>query len=286
MVSLKELRRQAIQKLAEAKNNSPAADADFLLRALGFSKNDIILGDKTVDAKAAESFLKAVERVEYGEPVQYVAGGCEFMSMWFEVSDATLIPRCDTEILVEKVIGLCADRKPLDIFEVGSGSGCVAISLAKNLPWAKVVSADISAAALKVAKKNAKRLGVSDRVTFIEHDITKGFPKFSKLPGVVVSNPPYIPSADIARLDKKVKAFEPAAALDGGDDGLDFYRLISSGASLEKGGILALEVGAGQAQSVAKMLCGRFFDIEITKDLSGIDRVVTAKCAKKPDGIA
>ncbi len=277
MVRLKELRIAAARMLETSGNDSPTADVDFILSAMGFSKTDIVIGDKTIDEKAEARFMQAVERVKIGEPVQYVVGGCEFMSMWFRVSPATLIPRCDTEILVEKVIELCKDKPDLNIFEVGSGSGCIAISLAKFLPDAKVISADISADALAVAKKNAENLGVSDRVSFIEWDIKKGFPEFSESPDVIVSNPPYIPKLDILELDKKVKDFEPLTALDGGDDGLDFYRLISENAPLKNNGIIAFEVGIGQADAVTDFLEARFTDVEVTKDLSGIDRVVTAK---------
>lgn len=276
MVRLKELRTAAAKVLEASGNDSPLADADFILCAMGFSKTEIIIGDKFVDEETKEQFLQAVEWVKTGEPVQYVMGGCEFMSMWFEVSPATLIPRCDTEVLVEKVIELCKDKPDLKIFEVGSGSGCIAISLAKFLPDAKVISADISTDALEVAKKNAEALGVSDRVSFIEWDIKKGFPEFSESPDVIVSNPPYIPRSDILELDKKVKEFEPISALDGGEDGLDFYRLISENAPLKNNGIIAFEVGIGQADAVAGLLNTRFTDVEITKDLSGIDRVVTA----------
>ncbi len=277
MVKLKELRIAAAKALETSQSDSPLADVDFILSAMGFSKTDIIIGDKIVDEETKEQFLQAVERVKTGEPVQYVVGGCEFMSMWFEVSSATLIPRCDTEILVEKVIELCKDETALNIFEIGSGSGCIAISLAKFLPDAKVISADISTDALEVAKKNAERLGVSDRVSFVEWDIKKGFPEFMGNSDVIVSNPPYIPKSDILELDKKVKDFEPLTALDGGEDGLDFYRLISSkDAPLKDNGLIAFEVGIGQADDVAGLLGERFTDIEITKDLSGIDRVVTA----------
>ena len=132
MVKLKELRSAAAKALETSQSDSPLADVDFILSAMGFSKTDIIIGDKIVDEETKEQFLQAVERVKTGEPVQYVVGGCEFMSMWFEVSSATLIPRCDTEILVEKVIERCKDETALNIFEIGSGSGCIAISLAKG----------------------------------------------------------------------------------------------------------------------------------------------------------
>ena len=281
MVNLKTLRKTAAEKLIKSGNDSPLADIDCVLQSLGFTKKDIILGTKNLDSNAFTEFSEALNRLKSGEPVQHIVGGCEFMSLWFNVTKDTLIPRCDTEILVEEIIGLCQNKKSVNIFEIGSGSGCIAISLAHYLPQAKVISADISASALAVARDNARTLGVSDRVTFIEQDITKGFPDLDELPDVVVSNPPYIPHSDIATLDKKVREFEPISALDGGNDGLDFYRLISQNAILKKGGILAFEAGINQAESIAKLMSERFTNITIKKDLSGIDRVVTGTLIQK-----
>ena len=277
MVKLKELRRKAVESLSNCKNDSPLADIDYLLKSLGFNKNDIILGEKTIDIGLQRKFNDAIERLKSGEPVQYIVGECEFMSLTFEVNSKTLIPRSDTEILVESVFELCKDKENVRILEIGSGSGCVAVSLAHLLQNSKVVSLDISDEALLVARGNAEKNGVFERVEFIRHDIMGGFPNLKHLPDAVVSNPPYIPHADIEKLEKKVKAFEPLTALDGGVDGLDFYRFISKNAPLKDGGLLAFEVGINQAEAVAMLMEKRFSDITITKDLSGIDRVVTGR---------
>ena len=274
MVSLKELRKSAAMRLASAQNDSPLADIDCVLMHLGFTKTDLILGDKTIDANQENAFWKAVKRLESGKPIQHITGSCEFMSLEFEVNSSTLIPRSDTEVLVEAVLDICKSKQNPKIFEVGSGSGCIAVSLAYYNTSATVVSADISAKALAVAGRNAKAHKVSDRVIFIRHNIFDGFPKLEEQPDIIVSNPPYIPKDDINRLDKKVREFEPLSALDGGEDGLDFYRFITENVCLKPNGYLAFEVGINQANDVKELMSRRFTDIKIIPDLAGIDRVV------------
>lgn len=281
MVNLKELRKSAASELEECGNDSPLADVDYILaHLLGFKKSDIVLGNKIIDDRQKAVFENAFLRLKSGEPVQYIAGGCEFMSLWFQVNQATLIPRADTEILVESIIEICKNHDNLKIFEIGTGSGCIAVSLAHYLPKARVVSSDISIEALDIATLNAKRLGVSDRCEFAKCDIMKEFPTFDVLPDIVVSNPPYIPHNDIATLDDKVKLHEPLSALDGGCDGLDFYRRIAEDVPISRDGVLAFEVGIGQAQDVAEIMSGRFAGIEIRRDIAGIERVVTGRCKK------
>ncbi len=278
MVKLKELRKNAVAELERLENDSPVADVDYILtHLLNIPKTDIILGEKNLDKDEIDAFSGAINRLKQGEPVQYIAGGCEFMSLWFQVNKSTLIPRADTEILVESIIDRFKDRNSVEILEIGTGSGCISVSLAHYLKNAKVTAIDISKDALKTAETNAKRLGVDDRCRFFEWDIMKGFPTLESSPHVVVSNPPYIPKADIDGLDKKVKEFEPLTALDGGDDGLVFYRQISDISNLASGGIIAFEVGIGQADDVAKIMEKRFFDIEIIFDLNRVPRVVLGK---------
>ncbi len=272
MVKLKALRRSSVEKLISAGNDSPTADVDSIFLSLGFSKSDIIIGEKEITPQTQEHFANSLERLLSGEPVQYIVGGCEFMSLWFKVNSSTLIPRCDTEILVEQLIEKLGN-KPVNILDIGTGSGCIAISLAHYLPKARVLSVDISDNALKTAKKNAILNRVDDRCTFEKCDILQQVPHF--LPDVIVSNPPYIPRRDIDSLDRKVKDFEPLSALiGGGEDGLDFYRRIASDIPLSQKGTLAFEVGIGQAQDVAEIMSKRFENIQIKKDLSGIDRTV------------
>lgn len=281
MVNLKELRKWAVSELEKCGNDSPVADVDYILaHLLGFKKSDIVFGDKLVDVNQKKLFDNALLRLTSGEPVQYVVGGCEFMSLWFEVNSSTLIPRSDTEILVELLIDTAKTRDELNIFEIGTGSGCIAVSLAHYLPKARIVSADISTEALNTAGKNADRLGVADKCEFVQCDIMKEFPAFDKLPDIVVSNPPYIPHNDIAGLEDKVKLHEPLSALDGGCDGLDFYRRIAEDVPMSADGILAFEVGIGQAQDVVKIMSGRFYNIEIHRDIAGIERVVTGRLKK------
>lgn len=278
MVKIRDLRKAAVEELTKLGNDSPAADVDYIFTSLlGFDKSDIIIGEKTLESDAQDRFAQALDRVKGGEPVQYAVGGCEFMSLWFEVNQHTLIPRADTEILVETVIDRLKDMGMVNIFEIGTGSGCIAVSLAYYLSEAKVTAVDISKGALEIARKNGERLGVADRIEFVECDIMARPPKFNVLPQIAVSNPPYIPKADIEKLECKVKDFEPVTALDGGEDGLDFYRRIAKTVPLAPCGILAFEVGVGQAEAVAHVMKERFCNIEIIKDLSGIDRVVLGK---------
>jgi len=274
MVKLKSLRKSAIERLMTEGCDSPTADVDSILLSYGFSKNDIIIGDKEIFPKEQEAFESAISRIIQGEPVQYIVGGCEFMSLWFKVNSSTLIPRCDTEILVEELIQQL-NGKSVKILDIGTGSGCIAISLAHYLPLAEVLSVDISDDALSTAKENANNNGVSERCGFEYCDIMESIPDF--VADVVVSNPPYIPQKDIEGLDKKVKDFEPHTALIGGLDGLDFYRRIAKDIPLTPHGILAFEVGIGQADDVADIMSKRFEEIKIIKDLSGIDRVVMGK---------
>ena len=277
MVKLKELRKKSIEILKGCQNDSPLADADYILTHLGFSKTDLLLGEKEVDQSTEKVFWQYINRLESGEPVQYITGRCEFMSLDFEVDTHTLIPRSDTEILVETVIEAANTMPNPNILEVGSGSGCIAISLAHYVQKAKICSIDISDGALAVARRNAAANGVSDRTEFIKHNVFDGFDFCKNIPDIIVSNPPYIPKADILTLDKKVKDFEPLTALDGGNDGLDFYRFITQNCILAKNGYLAFEVGINQAQDVAEIMSERFCDIKIIPDLAEIERVVVGK---------
>lgn len=272
MVNLTTFRKSAVKKLQNAGNDSPTADTDSILLALGYSKSDIILGEKELTSQQYDFCEKSITRLISGEPVQYIVGGCEFMSLWFSVNPSTLIPRGDTEVLVEELLNEL-EGKPVKILDIGTGSGCIAISLAHYLPLAEVLSVDISHEAIETATKNAEINKVSARCRFEHCDIMKNIPDI--VADVVVSNPPYIPQKDIEGLHRKVKDFEPLTALIGGIDGLDFYRRISSDIPLSPGGILAFEVGIGQADDVADIMSKRFEKIKIIKDLSGIDRVVT-----------
>ncbi len=278
-MKLKEIRTISIKKLQNVNNTSPHTDVDLcLISLLGISKTEIIIGEREINPAEQEIIENAVSRIELGEPVQYVVGSCEFMSLNFRVNSSTLIPRADTEILVERVIDFCRETGKNRILEIGCGSGCISASLAHYLSDVKIFAIDISPDALKMSAENAKLLGVSHKIEFFNYDIMQGFPEIEGGVDVVVSNPPYIPSFEIAELEKKVKNFEPRTALDGGDDGLDFYRQIAGCAKINQGGLIAFEVGYNQADAVSRILLSRGCkSTELTKDLSGIDRVVSGR---------
>lgn len=249
-------------------------DTELLITgALRISHTNYILGGSREISDTDEKRIKAMlTRIENGEPLQYAVGFTEFMSLTFAVKPGVLIPRPDTEALVEKAISLIAD-KSLKVLDIGSGSGCIAISIARYCKNTEVTSVDISDIALEVAPKNAadNNVHVDFRKCNILTDIPEG--KFD----VIVSNPPYIETDVIETLDENVRNFEPHLALDGGTDGLDFYRRITEIAPklLNKNGYLLYEVGHTQAKAVSGLLKNDFENIELTKDLCGIDRVVS-----------
>lgn len=252
------------------KANIDPREARLLLAySMGISKDDLIKYTECSD-KQYEAFFLNVRRRSAGEPFSYITGFKEFMKLNFKVNEFTLIPREDTEILVQEAIN-SGKTKVLDMC---TGSGCIAISLAKYIKNSSVDAVDISKGALEVAKENTNLNGVL--VNFIESNL---FEKVDSKYELIVSNPPYIPTGEIGALQIEVKN-EPKLALDGGDDGLDFYKIISKEAvnHLEKDGILMFEIGYNQALAVSSVLeKDGYINIKVVKDLSGNDRVVVAE---------
>ena len=211
-----------------------------------------------------------------GEPIQYITGETEFYGLSFRVTSAVLIPRPETEHLVEAVLSLAADFPAPRIVDIGTGSGAIAVALAHKLPQAIVTAIDLFTDALAVARENAVRNSVSIR--FLQGDLLAAVAGESF--DFIVSNPPYVPDSDRESLSVEVRDYEPAQALFAGDDGLDVYRRLipQAFAALAPGGYLALEIGYGQQDSVPALLAGSgFAQIETTPDLQGIPRVVTAR---------
>jgi len=251
-------------------------EAEWLLcEALSLDRVGLYLNfDKPLQADELASFRSMVARRAKREPLQHILGTQEFMGLEFKTTAAALIPRHDTEVLVSEALRVSpAARSVLDI---GSGSGCVAIAIARNLPAAAVVSVDISQEALDLAHRNADLNGVN--VDFRQGSL------FGAVQGeqfdLIVSNPPYIPAADILTLQPEVRDYEPQTALDGGADGLDFYRTIIPAAPghLNAGGWLLLEVGVDQSGAVTEMFAKNGFSaIFSAKDPGGIDRVVAGQ---------
>ena len=235
-------------------------------------------GHETLGAQSKVDFCALVERRLAGEPIQYITGEAEFYGLSFKVSREVLIPRPETEHLVERVIELARGLERQRIVDVGTGSGAIAVALASQLPAARIDATEKSAAALKVARANAERNGVAERVRFHEGDLLA--PVAGKLFDLIVSNPPYVREDNRGSLAVEVRDYEPAQALFAGADGLEIYRRLIPAAfgALFHDRYLALEIGFGQEAAVDDLLAGAgFTQIEFTKDLQGIPRVAIAR---------
>lgn len=282
-MTLKELRRNAHNRLKEQPNiSSPELDADLIIMfVLDLKKDELLTKDISVPDALTIEVNAYLNRRLAGMPVQYIVGKTEFMSLDFIVNKNVLIPRQDTEILVETVIERYKNvSEQIRILDIGSGSGCVGISMARYLPNSVVTELDISEEALKVAVLNAEKNLVTKQMNFVCRDIRDGISDLEPKFDVIVSNPPYIKTDDLLELQQEVIEYEPVAALDGGDDGLDFYRIIIKKAVPKKGGMTAFEVGIGQAGDVADLMFkAGYRNIEIIPDLGGIERVVLGYAA-------
>jgi release factor glutamine methyltransferase len=264
--------RVARARLA-ATSKHPRRDAELLLEhLLGCDRTALLTHPERILAEAeSEQFDRLVERRLAAEPMQYLIGEQEFFGLRFEVSPAVLIPRPETEHLVEAVLQRFAREEEVRIVDVGTGSGAIAVALAHALPRARVTAVDLFPAALEVAHRNAERHGVIDRLTLLPSDLlaavdSRGF-------DAVVSNPPYIATTEV--LEPQVANYEPRSALYAGRTGLEIYeRLIPQAAgSLKPGGWLMLEIGYGQSSAVRNLMHG-WAGVTLVNDLQGIPRVV------------
>jgi release factor glutamine methyltransferase len=234
--------------------------------------------DETLQPAAAAALRALVSRRLAGEPIQYIAGEAEFYGLSFRVTRDVLIPRPETELLVEKAIALAAGFAQPRIVDTGTGSGAIAVALAHKLPAARIQATEISAPALAVARSNAVRHGAAGRVRFVEGDLLA--PVAGQPFEIVVSNPPYVPETDRDSLPVEVREYEPALALFAGGDGLAVYRRLIPAAfgALVSGGFVALEIGFGQQAAVDALLAGAGFkEAEFTADLQCIPRVASAR---------
>lgn len=231
-----------------------------------------------LSAEGAVRYYALIERRLSGEPIQYIIGETEFFGLNFHVNRDVLIPRPETEHLVEKVLALAKGFDKPRIVDVGTGSGAIAVALAHEIPSTQMAATDISEPALAVARGNAKQNCVADRIRFLQGDLLS--PVASERFDFVVSNPPYVSENDRATLAVEVREHEPSSALFAGTNGLDIYRRLIPGARavIVAGGFLAVEVGCGQAAAVAGLFKDAgFAQIEFVADLQGIDRVVVGQ---------
>ena len=279
-MTIKELLNQAVIMLKNENIDAPKNKARMLLQAtLKKSREYLMIYDnKEVENIDRDRYIKNVKRLILGEPLQYITGIQEFMKLNFLVTKDVLIPRPDTEILVEEVIRKAENIPNPVILDLCTGSGAIAVSLAKYIKNVHICAVDISSKALEIAKKNAELNGVKNNIEFIESNL---FDKIKERKfDIIVTNPPYIETETIKTLSKDVQS-EPKIALDGGKDGLDFYRKIADSGSkyLNRQGYICLEIGYNQRIAVRQILENkkRYVNINCIKDLCGNDRVITAQ---------
>lgn len=273
-VSVKTVR----ERLKEIAPSADESDIDWILVEVTGKQRSELAMLKSVTKEQFEAARAIAEKMKDGAPLQYALGSTEFFGIRLGVAPAVLIPRPETEELAEKVIEEVRSRGGGRVLDLCTGSGAIAIAVAKNSP-AEVTATDVSEAACTVARANAAGAGASVKVLAGDMFAPVAEEKFD----VIVSNPPYIPHGDIAGLQDKVKKFEPLAALDGGEDGLDFYRTIArEGAErLTEGGVIFLEFGEGQADAVKELFAA--FDTEVYRDMQGKERMLRA--AKKESAV-
>jgi release factor glutamine methyltransferase len=269
---------EARRALAVAKVENAHLDAEVLLaRACGVSRAMLMSEAARLNPDVIRKFRRMVARRAQHEPLAYIIGRKEFFSLDFEVTPAVLIPRPETETLVEEALKFLAPRKPPRVLDIGTGSGAIAVAIAMNALDAQLVATDVPEAALEVARRNAIRHRCEDRIDFIRADL---FPADDARFDLIVSNPPYIADADLETLQPEIRIHEPRLALAAGADGLDFYRRIAAEcrARLNSDGAVMVEIGAGQASDVEALFRNAgFSNIDAVRDLARIDRVISAR---------
>ncbi len=285
---LRDVIDQAGQTLARAGSESPRLDAEVLLgHAMGLTRERLmVMANVPLLAEDEEIFQSLLTRRLQREPVAYIVGRQEFWSLEFQVSRDVLIPRPETERLIEVALWLAAQARsdvPVRILDIGTGSGAIAVSLAKELPRAEIYATDMVSSALTLARRNAALHGVADQITFRYGDLFAALADQQAGFDLVVANPPYIRRAEFAALKPEVRQWEPRAALDGGVDGMDFYRRIAAQAAqfLARNGAIAVEIGADMGTDVVSLLMQSELsrDLTIVQDYAGRQRVVVARVA-------
>jgi release factor glutamine methyltransferase len=281
-LAVKELVKMGETQLLKAKCPDPKVDAELLYRYMkGIDRMTFIMEwSDLVEDRICEQYFDLIALRATRKPLQHIIGTQDFMGYTFGVREDVLIPRQDSESVVETAEKILREDKVKTLLDLCSGSGALGISLAKRNPGLKLTAADISAAAKALTQANAKRVGV--KLDFVQGDLF--LPLGRKKFNMIVSNPPYIPRDVLPTLQEEVRRFEPREALDGGADGLDFYRRIvrEAPAHLKKQGWLVLEIGHDQAEAVKGLMAeaGVYEEPQVSKDLGGNDRVVAARLAK------
>ena len=268
------------QRFHKAGMADPTLEArELVCCAAGKSREELSRdGRLYVPAAVEQQVERLAQRHLAGEPVAYLIGEGAFYGLPLDISESVLIPRPDTEVLVEQALSRLQGVSEPRILDLCAGSGCIGLALAKHLPGSRVVLGELDEGALRICRQNIRRNDLTGRVVPLQMNALEKPPAHLGEFDAIVSNPPYIPDGDIAGLDVSVRDYEPHLALKGGEDGLDFYRAICAQwrTALRADGRLLFEVGIGQADDVLRIMrsCG-FGDVEITPDLNGIPRVVS-----------
>ena len=285
MFSIRRALLWGAQLLSDAGIENHRLDAEVLLRhVLKMEKEELYVnGDAPISAGQEAKFRELLLRRSRREPAAYVTGHKEFWSLGFLVSPAVLIPRPETELLVEVAlhyVGQFASGSPVKVFDIGTGSGIISVCLAKDHTALQIIAVDISPVALDIARLNAQRHGVADRMRFLPGDLFAPVKLLPETFDLIVSNPPYIRTGELLMLAPEIREWEPPLALDGGADGIDTYRrIIEEGHKyLAPGGSMVLEIGADMASAVADLFsrCGYYGPACVHQDYAGKDRVIAA----------
>jgi release factor glutamine methyltransferase len=281
-MTLREALTVAAAQLASDEHLRPTASRDaelLLLHTLQIPRVTLIAHpDGELSASQRTAYEDSIARRRHHEPIQYITGQQEFYGLTLKVTSAVLIPRPETEHLVEAVLKLLPTNQPLKIADIGTGSGAIALALATHLPQAEITALDISPEALAVATTNARDHNVADRIRFLQSDLLSALDREAETFDAIVSNPPYVAETDRATLHPQVRDYEPATALFAGKTGLDIYRRLIPQAfnALKPNGLLALEIGHDQQDSIA-MLLQTWHNLFFVKDLQQIPRVALAQ---------
>tara|TARA_B100000029_G_scaffold165064_1_gene161255 strand:+ start:179 stop:1018 length:840 start_codon:yes stop_codon:yes gene_type:complete len=264
--------QSATKILRDHNISSSRLDAEIIISdILGIERENLIISDQIyINDKTINKYDSAIYRRLKREPIAYITGKKEFWSHNFLVNRSTLVPRPETEILIHKIVKIFKDKK-INILDIGTGSGCIILSILNSLKFSRGVGIDISSKAIEIAKVNSKRMKLSNRVKFKVLDLVKIYGNQFDL---VVSNPPYIPLKDIKNLSKDIRNYEPIIALNGGVDGLDLVKKViyKSIIVLKKNGLLAIEIGNGQYRKVSNLLKQSGFR-ELSKEYDYKDNV-------------
>lgn len=278
-MTIKEALKNAIDLLKKSNIENSIQIAKLVLaNVIGKSKEYILINeDEILLDEVYNKYIEKIEKISKGIPLQYITNTQEFMGIEFFVDENVLIPQPDTEILVEEVLSIIDKRENLRLLDMCTGSGAIAVAIAKNTNNCNIVAVDISKSALEVAKKNAIKNGVDKKITFVNSNMFEEIEEKKKF-DIIVSNPPYIETKTISTLDIQVQN-EPNIALDGGADGLDFYRnlLVNSKKYLKENGVIAMEIGYNQKEAVTNLFRTQYKNVYCKRDLTGNDRVIIVK---------